>query len=71
MDSNAIVNAILSFFIPGLGQGINGYTQKAIIMVVIFVVLCIIRIIVYPGLLTDAISLIYRLYAAYDAYKTY
>lgn len=71
MEWDAVVNAILSFFIPGVGQGINGYKQKGIIMFIIFIILQI--IIHFAGLriIGRVISFIYALYAAYDAYNTY
>lgn len=71
MEWDAIINAILSFIIPGLGQGINGYKKKAIIMFVIFVILSFAIFWFGLGLIGRAISLIYQLYAAYDVYKTY
>ena len=71
MQWDAVVNAILSVFIPGVVQGINGYKKKAIIMFVIFVILSFAIFWFGLGLIGRAISLIYQLYAAYDAYKTY
>ena len=70
-DTDAIVNAILSFFIPGLGQAINGYKKKGIIMFIIALVLGVIIYYFIPGIIGTVISLIYQLYAAYDAYNTY
>ena len=32
MQSDAIVNGVLSFIIPGLGQAINGNRNRAIVM---------------------------------------
>jgi len=71
MQWDAVVNAILSFFIPGLGQGINGYKQKGIIMLVIFIILQLVIIFAGLGIIGRIISIIYQLYAAYDAYNTY
>ena len=63
MEWDAVVNAILSFFIPGVGQGINGYKQKGIIFVLTrFAGL---------GIAGTIILILLRLYAAYDAYNTY
>lgn len=39
VNSDALINAILSFIIPGLGQAINGYKKKAIIMFAIAIYL--------------------------------
>ena len=71
MQTDALVNAILSFVIPGLGQGINGYKKKGIIMFVIALIIAIISYIYKPGIIGYVISIIYQLYAAYDAYVTY
>ena len=71
MESDALINAILSFLIPGLGQGINGYGKKGVIMFIIYVLLEIIVYFLAIGLIGYAIIIIYRLYAAYDAYNTY
>lgn len=71
MQSDAIVNAILSFFIPGLGQAINGYKKKGIIMFIIALILSGIIYFYKLGLVGNVISIIYGLYAAYDAYITY
>lgn len=71
MQWDAVVNAILSFAIPGLGQAINGYKKKGIIMFIIAVILSAIIYFYNPGIIANVIYLIYELYAAYDAYKTY
>lgn len=64
---NAILAAIASLIIPGLGQLLAGDAKKGIIFFVIAVVL---------GILSGALfffiwilSLIWALYAAYDAYQ--
>lgn len=69
--NDAIVNGVLSFIIPGLGQAINGYKKKAIIM---FLILIFMNIFIYFFInnpLGHVISIAYSLYAAYDAYVTY
>ncbi len=71
MEWNAVVNAILSFIIPGLGQAINGEKKKGLIMFIIALLLGIIFVFFIPGIIGHAIRIIYSLYAAYDAYKTY
>ena len=71
MNSDALVNAVLSFLIPGLGQAINGYKKKAVIMFAIAVILGVIIYISNVGLIGNAVSIVYQLYAAYDAYNTY
>ena len=71
MANDALVNAVLSFIIPGLGQAINGDKQKGIAM---FIVLIFLNIFIYFFInhpFGHFISIIYSTYAAYDAYKTY
>jgi TM2 domain-containing membrane protein YozV len=78
-----ILSAILSFFIPGLGQIINGQLKKGLILLIGYIVLWVILSVVYvigsfatggvgvcccfPVLL---VPLLINIYAAYDAYKT-
>ena len=71
MNTDALVNAILSFIIPGLGQAINGDKKKGIVMFVIALIIALIIYMYKPGLIGNVISIIYQLYAAYDAYNTY
>lgn len=64
---NPIVAAILSFILPGLGQILAGETKKGVIFIVIAIVLW--ALIIPTALLSSFISLIFSIYAAYDAYK--
>ena len=67
---NAIVSAILSFIIPGLGQALAGDIKKGIIFFVIILVIgAIIAFLLNGATWSYIISLIYRIYAAYDAYQ--
>ena len=67
---NAIVAAILSFIIPGLGQALAGDIKKGIIFFVILLVLGMITVYVLKGASwVYIINFIYRIYAAYDAYQ--
>jgi TM2 domain-containing membrane protein YozV len=67
---NAILAAILSFIIPGLGQAIAGDIKKGIIFFIIALVLGTIVIYVLKGATWGyIIDLIYSIYAAYDAYQ--
>ena len=71
MANDALVNAVLSFIIPGLGQAINGDKQKGIAM---FIVLIFLNIFIYFFInnpFGHFISIIYSTYAAYNEYKTY
>ncbi|WP_405295319.1 hypothetical protein [Methanobrevibacter sp.] len=65
--ANAILAAVLSFLIPGLGQAYAGDVKKGVIFFIIAVVLAIISF--FTGFLLSIISLIFAIYAAYDAYK--
>ena len=69
--NDAIVNAVLSFIIPGLGQAINGYKKKGIVMFIILIFLNIFIYFFINNPLGHFISVAYSAYAAYDAYKTY
>lgn len=71
MQWDAVVNAILSFIIPGVGQAINGDKKKGIIMFIIAVILAFAVAMYIPGIIGNVIYTIYALYCAYDAYKTY
>lgn len=68
--ANAILAAILSFLIPGLGQAYAGDIKKGVIFFVIAIVIGLIIVYVL-GAASWAyiISLIYSIYAAYDAYQ--
>lgn len=65
--ANPILAAILSFFIPGLGQAYAGDIKKGIIFFIIAIIIAI--IVIFTVGLLGIISLIYSIYAAYDAYK--
>ena len=64
----AIICAILSFFIPGLGQAIAGDIQKGIILFVVALIVGILAAFVFKEWLVYIINLLISLYAAYDAY---
>ena len=63
---NAILAAIASFIIPGLGQALAGDLKKGVIFFVIALILGILvnMVNVFVGI----ISLLFAIYAAYDAY---
>lgn len=65
--ANAILAAILSFLIPGLGQAYAGDLKKGAIFFIIAVILAVIAFM--TGFLLSIVSLIFAIYAAYDAYK--
>ena len=64
-----IIAAIISFFLPGIGQIIQGAdVKKGIIMFIIAIVLSYL-LMNFLGSLGNIIYLLYAIYAAYDAYK--
>lgn len=71
-DSDAITNAIFSFFIPGLGQAIEGYKLRGIIFFVIAVIISLIFFYFHIGqTVHQIVAVVYGLIAAYDAYRLY
>lgn len=65
--ANAILAAILSLLLPGLGQLYEGQpTQKGIIFIVIGIILYILAVAVLPFI--GIVQLLFAIYAAYDAY---
>ena len=64
----AIICAILSFFIPGLGQVIAGDLKKGIILFVAWVVVGFLAAVVFKQWIVYIIYLAISLYAAYDAF---
>lgn len=69
---DAIVNGIISFVIPGLGQAIEGYKIRGLIL---FILACIIHAILFYLNLDNNLhyifSAVYGLIAGYDAYRLY
>lgn len=68
--ANAILAAVLSFLVPGLGQAYAGDIKKGIIFFIVFLV--IIGLYVYflnKYLPFNIIELIFGIYAAYDGYQ--
>lgn len=66
----AIISAILSFIIPGLGQAINGDIKKGIIFFVLALVVSLLASLIFRQWIMYFINLAISLYAAYDAYIT-
>lgn len=66
---NGILAAILSFFIPGLGQAYAGDIKKGIILFVLAIVMLLIVNFIFKGWVYYIISLAICVYAAYDAYQ--
>lgn len=66
---NAIIAAILSFLIPGLGQGVAGNLKKGILFFIITLIIGTIGTFVFKHWLVYMIDILYALFAAYDAYQ--
>ena len=64
----AIISAILSFIIPGLGQAIAGDLKKGIIFFVLALIMGFLAAVVFKQWLVGIINLAISCYAAYDAY---
>lgn len=65
--TNAILAAILSFFIPGLGQFYGHQeTKKSIIFLIVAIIIYILYVAVSMAL---SFLFLFNIYAAYDAYK--
>lgn len=71
MGNTALRNGILSFIIPGLGQVLNGDTTKGLGLFIIVIVLNLFMYYLLNNPFGHLINIAYRLYAGYDAYKTY
>ena len=67
--ANAILAAILSFIIPGLGQIYAGDIQKGLIFFVAGIVLAIIVSLIFRHWFGWLINTAYHIYTAYDAYQ--
>lgn len=65
--ANGIVAAVLSFIIPGLGQLFAGDVKRGLIFLVIYLVLAVASF--FTGFILSILTLIFRIYAAYDAYQ--
>lgn len=66
---NAILAAILSLFIPGLGQAVAGDIKKGVIFFIGAIVIGIIAGLIFRNWVVWIIGVIYAVYAAYDAYQ--
>jgi TM2 domain-containing membrane protein YozV len=67
--ANAILAAILSLIIPGLGQAYAGDIKKGIIFFVILLVIGIFASLIFRHWLVWIIEFAYAIYTAYDAYQ--
>ena len=67
--ANGILAAILSFFIPGLGQAYTGDIKKGVIFFIVAFIIVLLAMFVFRMWFISIISLIISIYAAYDAYQ--
>ena len=71
MQNEALANGILSFIIPGLGQGLHGNSKKGIML---FMGMLVVHAATYyfaNNAAGSVISTAYHLYSGYDAYINY
>ena len=72
VESDAVTNGIFSFFIPGLGQAIEGYKVRGAILFVVAVIISAIFIYFHLNqTIHHIVAIVYGLIAAYDAYRLY
>ena len=72
VERDAIVNGILSFLIPGLGQAIEGYKIRGLILFIMAIIIYL--VILYLNLgnnIQYIFTVVYGLIAGYDAYRLY
>ena len=66
---NGILAAILSFFIPGLGQAISGELQRGVILFIFAIIVACLAGFIFKNWFVGIINLLISIYAAYDAYQ--
>ena len=71
MQREALANGILSFIIPGLGQGLHGNAKKGIMLFIGMLIVHAATYYVANNAFGSLISTAYHLYAGYDAYINY
>lgn len=71
MQSDQLLNGVLSFIIPGIGQYRNGERKKALGFFAAMIILHFLIYFLANNALGSAISTLYHLYAGYDAFKNY
>ncbi|WP_405267673.1 hypothetical protein [Methanobrevibacter sp.] len=71
MQKEALANGILSFIIPGLGQGLHGNAKKGIVLFIGMLAIHAATYYLANNAAGSLISTAYHLYAGYDAYINY
>ncbi|MBR3141470.1 MAG: hypothetical protein IKF11_11535 [Methanobrevibacter sp.] len=69
MDTDKLTRAVCSFFVPGLGQLMNGEIGKGVVLLIIFIVLWIALLSLGIIIVQTIFGIVVRLFAAYDAYN--
>ena len=72
MENDALINGIISFIIPGLGQAIEGYKIRGLILFIIVIIAYLVMFYLNLGNNIQYIfAAVYGLIAGYDAYRLY
>ena len=66
---NALLAAILSLIIPGLGQALSGEIERGIVLFVIAIIVGALAAFIFRTWVVNIINILIALYAAYDAYQ--
>lgn len=66
---NAILAAILSFIIAGLGQALSGDIKRGVLFFLAQILLGIIVSLIFKEWILHIFNLLFSLYVAYDAYQ--
>ena len=68
MDTDSLVKGLSSFFVPGLGQMINGEFGKGLKFLIGFIVIWFVLLLTNIAYIQTVFGLIVRAFSAYDAY---
>ena len=68
MDSTKVIRAVFSFFIPGLGQFMNGTIGKGLKFLLGFLVIWFVLLFANWITVQTIVCFILRVFCAYDAY---
>lgn len=72
MQTDALINGIISFIIPGLGQAIEGYKMRGLILFIIAIIAYVVMFYLNLGNNIQYIfTAVYGLIVGYDAYRLY
>lgn len=72
MQTDALINGIISFIIPGLGQAIEGNKMRGLILFIIAIIAYVVMFYLNLGNNIQYIfTAVYGLIVGYDAYRLY